>query len=113
MVAERLYIKDIKGILPYRTTRTIKKWCRNNNVLILSDIGMRDQFVLKAQLEEAMERNHRIKSSSKRISQASWNKKLQKKMKDVLEYKPQGEYEKDFLSIFTNIQGSRYDALDG
>lgn len=91
---ERLYIQEIQKELQYRDRRSVRRWCRNNNVRLFSDVGSNKQYVLKDEFEIAKNRN----SSMNFFSQ-----KKNKNTEKVMEYKPQGEYEKAFLSIFTNL----------
>lgn len=73
--------------------RTICKWCRNNRVRVLFDCGSKWRFVLREELEKAMNRAH----------QETGRKVLRKKRRINDIYVPQGQYEKEVLSIFTNI----------
>jgi hypothetical protein len=94
-VADRLYIHEIQQELQYRDRRSVRSWCRNNNVRVLSDAGSNKQFVLKAEYEKA--KNHfkspeALSSAMKFFSQYQ----VASKGKEA-NYKPQGKYEKEFL----------------
>ena len=70
---------------------------------ILSDVGSNKQFVLKEEFEMAKSKNYYkrpgvINASINFLSQSRNNNTDKAKG-----YKPQGEYEKQFLSIFTNL----------
>jgi hypothetical protein len=88
---ERIYYKDIKLELEYHDTRSIRRWCKNNHVRILSDIGSNKKFVLRSEFEKAINRSYLLKGNEVQISK-----------KDT-DYKPQGEYEKQFLSRLINL----------
>jgi len=98
-MTERLYIQEVQTELQYRDRRSVRRWCRNNNVQILSDTGSNKQYVLKDEFERAKYKHYHIRSeninSTMNISAKNSNK--------IMKYKPQGEYEKECLSIFTNL----------
>lgn len=54
-VLGRIYIKDIKdmGVLPYKSIKSIKKWCKTHNLKLL---GMGKRYVLETFFEEALVR---------------------------------------------------------
>jgi hypothetical protein len=89
---ERVYISEIQNELHYKDRRSVRRWCYNNNVRILSDIGSNKQFVLKADYENAKNTNyykaHEHPNSSEKKSP---------------EYFPRFENEKRMLSILQNI----------
>lgn len=93
-MAERIYISYIQSELRYKDRRSVRRWCRNNIVRIFSDIGSNKQYVLKDEFEMAKNRNSLINIFSQNRNNNTEKKRV---------YKPQGEYEKAFLSIFTNI----------
>ena len=102
-MTERLYIQDIQKVLQYRDRRSVRRWCSNNNVRILSDVGTNKQFVLKEEFEKAISKNYYsnkdVKNSSINVFEQNSNNNTDK----AKIYRPQGEYEKQFLSIFTNL----------
>jgi len=87
---ERLYIKEILNLLPYSDRRSVIKLLRNKGVLILCDAGSNRQFVIKSEFEKAMNKNCFTQYHNTRTEKLNI-------------YKPQGEYEKEFLSILQNI----------
>jgi hypothetical protein len=96
----RIYISEIQSELPYKTRRTVRKWCRNNHVRILSDIGSNKQYALRAEYENAKCRNYHIHqeaiNSSMAFSEYSTTEKAN-------EYKPLGEIEGNFLNRLQNL----------
>ena|ERR1035437_3774951 len=103
MIEERIYIKDIQKKLQYRDRRSVRRWCRNNNVRILSDTGSNRRFVLRDEFEKSMSKNNR---TGRRIFHCSKNFFLQDctfNSQTESEYHPKGDYEKKLLSIFTSL----------
>ena len=92
---KRVYISEILNELHYKDRRSVRRWCRNNNVRILSDIGTNKQYVLSHEYEKAKSRNY---SPAQEFSN-SFNI-IDKK---ISEYKPRFENEKRMLSILQNI----------
>jgi hypothetical protein len=97
MIVERLYIPEIQIALRYRRTVSVRRWCHNNGVRILCDFGSNKQFVLKDEFENAINNSHDAIDLS--IKKTSQNNKAEK----AKEYKPQGEYEKNFLNCLQNF----------
>jgi hypothetical protein len=93
---ERLYIKDISKELNYQDRRTIQKWCKNNHVRILCDIGSNRQFVLKEEFTDAINKLYDIKNKSEKYFLQNIKTKKEK------EYQPIGEHEKNFLIHLQN-----------
>ena len=100
---ERLYIKEMKQELQYRDRRSIHRWCCNNDVRILCDIGSNRRFVLKAEFENAKSKNYKMNLLNSNSSIQTLVVNRIKKIKEVNEYKPQGEIESNFLSILQNL----------
>ena len=86
---ERLYIKELQALLQYKDRRSVKMWCRNNGVKILSDYGTYRQFVLKNEFENIYNNSQ---STQTNIIIKNINK----------DYLPLGEKETDFLSMLLN-----------
>lgn len=103
MISERLYLEDLKKELRYRDRRSVRRWCRNNNVILLSDFGSNKQYVLKEDFEIGMSRSYTQNSRTKGSSRHSIPNFLQTKVNQMKEYRPTGEYEKTVLSIFTSL----------
>jgi hypothetical protein len=103
MTEERLYIKDIKKELPYRDRRSITRWCRNNDVRILSDAGSNKQFVLRYEFEKAKTKNYFVRLGVINSSMKFLSQNRTRRNDTVGGYNVKGEYEKEFLSIFTNL----------
>jgi hypothetical protein len=103
MIEERIYLKDIQRKLMYLDHRSVRRWCHNNNVRVLSDTGSNRQFVLRNEFERATTKNYYKHPSVNNLSidhstqnhSGSTNKKR--------EYCIKGENEKRLMSIFTNL----------
>ena len=112
---ERLYIKDIQKVLPFRDRRTLKKWCRNNGVEIFCDRGSNRLFVIKAEFELAKNNKEIIKYLKNKYDETILSKILNadnnflfknNNTEKVSEYKPQGEHEKNFLNRLQNLNST-------
>lgn len=57
MIMERIYLEDLEKELHYRDRRSVRRWCRNNNVRILSDSSSNRQFVLRDEFEKEKKPN--------------------------------------------------------
>lgn len=101
MIEERVYIKDIQVKLQYRDRRSVRRWCHNNNVRILSDTGTSKQFVLNHEFERALTRKYYKLSN---VDNPPKGTSIRDPNDDTIkEYCVKGEYEKKSLSIFTNL----------
>jgi len=108
---ERLYIKDIQKLLPFRDRRTLKKWCRNNGVGIFSDKGSNRLFVIKAEFELAKNNNEIIKYLRNKYNDAVLSKILNADnnnneinvVNEKEKYRTQGEHEIKFLNCLQNF----------
>jgi hypothetical protein len=88
MTEERIYVAEIQKILHYIDRRSVRKWCHNHLVRILSDLGSNKQFVIKDEFERA----------TNMIHQTSYRRDRKKYHTKNGEYIPKGEIEKMFLS---------------
>ena len=50
---ERLYIKDVAKELDLKDNRSVYRWCKNNGVGILSDLGCKRKYIIKAEFVSA------------------------------------------------------------
>lgn len=57
MTEERLYIKNLQNELLYFDPRSVRRWCRNHNVRILTDVGSNRQFVIRDEFEKEKKSN--------------------------------------------------------
>jgi hypothetical protein len=110
----KIFIKDIAKELGYKDTRSIKRWCDNHNIGILSDFGSNRQYVFKSEYEIARDR-----IVNKYIKQKYGIKIVQpvihipeniianndNSVQPEYNYTPIGKSEKKFLesSIFTKV----------
>jgi len=101
----KINIKEAAKELGYKDCRSVKRWCNNHNIKILSDIGSNRQYILKEEFETS-----RDKESLKYIKQKYGIDKIPKTFNlenkinnQRIKYIPQGKSEKEFLasSIFT------------
>lgn len=99
---ERLYISEIQADLRYRDRRSVRRWCRNNNVKLISDLGSNRYFVLRQEYEIAKCRNY-PKSYSLQNSASNFHLQFQETEKMKQDYQPQYDTEKRMLSIFTDL----------
>jgi hypothetical protein len=107
---ERVYIKEVAKELKYEDYRAVYRWCKNNGIGILSDVGSRKKYILKAEYEAA--KNHeplkyiKEKYGENKLSEflnatmIFSNKKI---LAEKVNYKPVGEYEKNFLNCLQNF----------
>lgn len=101
MIAERIYISEIQSELPYKDRRSVRKWCSNNHVLILSDIGSNKQYALRVEYENAKCRNYPIHQESINSSMTYFSKSS--KTEKGNEYIPLGRNEENFLNHLLNL----------
>src|SRR5271163_1755251 len=99
---ERIYISEIQKELNYRTRKSVRRWCRNNFVLLRSDIGSNRQFAILDEFENAKDKNcYSIPQSvNSRRRFYSGNKKMKQ---DAIDYKPIGDHEKLFFTRLLRI----------
>ena len=103
MTEERLYMQDIQKELQYRDRRSVHRWCRNNDVRILSDAGSNKQFVLRYEFEKAKTKNYFVRPGVINSSMKFLSQNRTKRNDTVGKYNVKGEYEKKSLSIFTSL----------
>ena len=48
---ERLTLTQIAVLLGYKDLRSVRKWCLNNNVAVLSDNGKKIKYVMQTEFE--------------------------------------------------------------
>ena len=95
-MTERIYISHIQGELHYKDRRSVRRWCRNNSVRILSDIGSNKQFALKDEYEKAKNKNYYLKTEVINSSMNFFS--INNNTEKVNEYKPLGDHEINFLN---------------
>lgn len=103
MVTERLYIVDVQKELHYRDRRSVRRWCRNNDVTILCDVGSNKQYVLREEYDKGKLENYSVTPRIMNTTKRFFAEKFKNKANNLMDYKPKGEYEKKVLSIFTNL----------
>ena len=97
-MSERFYISDAQIDLHYKDRRSVRRWCHNNNVRILSDTGSNRQYVLKDEYEKAKSRNYYKAQELPNSSMNSFSQHHNTIKKKKLEYIPRFENEKRMLS---------------
>jgi hypothetical protein len=100
---ERLYIQDIQKELQYRDRRSVRRWCCNNGIRLLSDFGSNKQFVLRDEFEKAKNKSYYISAVAINSSLNVFSQNCNNKADKLKQYIPKGENEKKFLSIFTSL----------
>ena len=100
-MTERIYISEIQSELPYKTRRTVRKWCFNNHVRILSDVGSNKQFALRVEYENAKCRNYHIHQEAINSSMIYFSKSG--KAEKANKYRVLGRNEEDFLNRLLNL----------
>ena len=103
MNEERLYMRDIQKELRYRDRRSVRNWCRNNNVRILSDTGSNRRFVFRDEFEKSINKNHHTGRGFLHSPRNIFLHEGPVKSETEIKYCPKGENEKKSLSIFTSI----------
>ena len=103
MTRERMYIEELKKELPWRDIRSIEKFLSTYHIRLFPFKGTKIRFVLRDEFERQMEKIYNSKLLDKNSKKNSSRKNPKRNMQTVTDYKPQGEYEKEFLSIFTNL----------
>lgn len=104
----RIYMKELKEMLnskDHHSIRTIKRWCKNNNVGLYSDNGSNKLYVFREVFEQVYLRQKKEYSKSE-LTYSKMNLFPQKekfKVEKSKSYIPQGEHEKAYLSMLQNI----------
>lgn len=108
LMIERIYIREASENLRC-STRSFKRWCRNNDVGILKDGGSQKQYVIRAEFEKAKMRVPLLYLKEKygadkvpdllRIC-TDFQAELRRLLGGEKQtgYKPKGKYERDFLN---------------
>mgnify|MGYP003508313689 FL=1 len=113
MLYERLSIKEAKSLLKYKDSRSVKVWCKNNGVAVLCDQGSNRQYILKREFE-AIQMKQAIRHVKGKYGQnkipeifnsamSLFSEYQHVKVTKSKGYKPEGEYEKSYLSMLQNI----------
>lgn len=90
-------------LLRYRDLRSVRRWCDNNQVRVLRDIGSNRPFVLREEFELAIEKNNKGEVVRKPSMRERFRRKYNQISEATERYKPLGENEKKVLSIFTSL----------
>ena len=100
-MSERMYIQEIQKELQYRVRKSVRRWCCNNNVRILSDVGSNKQYVLRDEYEKAKNKNY---NTNTKVINSSMNFfSMNSNAEKTKEYRPQGEQEIKFLNCLQNF----------
>lgn len=102
-MSERIYIPEIQSKLPYKDRRSVIRWCAKNGVRLFKDIGSKPLFALKNDFEYAYAPN-RISPEILNSTIDFFSNYHQAQRIKAPEYKPQGEIEKQFLSILQSFK---------
>lgn len=101
---KRIYLKELKQLLPYTDDRTIWKWCKDNGVPVYKDNGSTKPFVFEIDFVKVY--NQPILISSPKIN-AVMNLTGQYHTALVEtkgKHKSSHETESDFLKMLRNIK---------
>lgn len=49
----RLSLREVAKILNYSDLRSVRRWCKNNGVMVLSDVGAKNKYVILKEFEIA------------------------------------------------------------
>ena len=89
-------------MLHYKDRRSVRRWCRNNGIRILCDLGSNRHYILKVELENVKSRLYN--------KQQNYDNSIipefpdQKTSADTIcESEQIGLYERDFLKLLQNI----------
>jgi hypothetical protein len=120
---EKLYIKDVAKELDLKDNRSVYRWCKNNGVGILSDIGCKRKYIIKAEFISAKVKQM-LKYVNTKYNEIDVNELLNADIQYYLQlqtikeqqntnhfhhqnnkigYSPRGDNEKSFLSDLQNI----------
>jgi len=106
----RLYIQDLQEELSYKDRRTVLKWCHNNDVGVLSDIGSNRLYVLKEEFLKAKMKQSVMYIKEKygenklpEFFNANMNFSNTKALVKKDKYVPMGEFEQNFLNCLQNF----------
>jgi hypothetical protein len=102
-MVERIYISEIQTMLHYKDRRSVRRWCRNNGIRILCDIGSNRQYVLKEEFEIAKNKVYNTNQNGFKSLVQLLSQKKNINAEKVNEYKPIGKYEISFLNCLQNI----------
>lgn len=98
-------LKDLLNSKDFKSNRTAKRWCKNNNVGFYKDIGSNKLYVFREEFERVYLGQKRqysnpelINSTMNFFSQTA-NIKSEKSQKHV----PQLEHEKRYLAMLQNV----------
>jgi len=101
-------MKELKEMLnskDHHSIRTIKRWCKNNNVSLYSDNGCNKLYVFREEFEliynSGAIKNQTATMNSPLYFNSNYTQSLKGKSP---EYKPLGEIEKQFLSILQSVK---------
>ena len=102
-MSERLYMRELQSDLLYKDRRSIRRWCKSQNVRLLSDKGSNRQYVLKEEYEKAKYKNYYPSTENTNESEIFLNLYNKGAEKSEPKYQPQFENELKTLSILHNI----------
>lgn len=101
-------MKELKEMLnskDHHSIRTIKRWCKNNNVGLYSDNGSNKLYAFREEFEQVYLRQKKVYFNSE-LSYSTMNhfQQMEKiKVEKSKSFIPQGEHEKAYLSMLQNI----------
>ena len=96
---QTISIQEAALFLNYKDIRSVKRWCSNNGVKILSDNGSKRRYVIKEEFEEA-----KMRQTKMYLNQKYCDNKLpegKKEQGNEKNYRLSGDNEKRFLESLT------------
>jgi hypothetical protein len=104
----RIYMKELKEMLnskDHHSNRTVKRWCKNNNVAFYQDAGSNKPYVFREEFERVYFKQ-KVDSRNSEFLKSKMNffPRMEKlKVEKSKSFIPQGEHEKAYLSMLQNI----------
>ncbi len=103
MATERILLTEILIKLSYKDRRSVVRWCSKKGVSLFKDKGTNRWFALKNEFEKAFAPNGNS-FDVLNSTMSFFSNYHQAQSSKHQEYKPQGEIEKQFLSILQTVK---------
>lgn len=103
---ERFYISEVQTDLKYKDRRSARRWCKNQSVRILSDIGSNKQYVLRNDFEKAKSRHYYPSKNTLNQTTNIFSQNQNTTEKKEPEHNIQFDNYRRMLSILQNITGT-------
>ncbi|MFA6924898.1 MAG: hypothetical protein WC223_11680 [Bacteroidales bacterium] len=100
---ERIYISEIQKNLQYKTRRSVRRWCLNNGLRLLCDIGSNKHYVLKEEFEAVKIKSYFTQQNCDNSTINTTQNSYKEPPKSVIEYDQKGANEIAFINCLQNI----------